>query len=133
MLKLYHIRYKFDNIYFMNDSLMNSLEKLKEAIESDPRVLHLNELDKKLNDNEEVMKLAYKKDMALLSYEDSLKHFKEDSKEVGEAQKRLYEAKLSLDKHPLVIEYNNAYKLVRELYNKINEVLFKKFGEKTCN
>ena len=43
------------------------------------------------------MKLDYKKDMALVSYEDSLKHFKEDSVEVSEAQKRLYEAKLSLD------------------------------------
>ena len=118
----------------MNDSLMNSLEKLKEAIESDPRVLHLNELDKKLNDNEEVMKLAYKKDMALLSYEDSLKHFKEDSKEVGDAQKRLYEAKLSLDNHPLVKEYNEAYKEVRKIYSQINDELFNRFVIKhRCN
>ena len=114
----------------MELSYMNpNIEILKESLENDSRVLRLNELDKQINENEEIMKLAYKKDMALLSYEDSLKHFKEDSKEVKDAQKALYEAKLSLDKHPLVIEYNNAYKLVRELYNKINEVLFKKFGE----
>lgn len=111
----------------MNDSLMNSLAKLKEAIESDERVLRLSNLDKKLNENEEVMKLAYKKDMALVSYEDALKHFKEDSKEVKEAQKRLHEAKLSLDNHPLVKEYNEAYKEVRLLYNKINEELFSRF------
>lgn len=111
----------------MNDSLMNSLEKLKEEIESDPRVLHLNELDKKLNDNEEVMKLAYKKDMALVSYEDALKHFGENSKEVGEAQKRLYEAKLSLDNHHLVREYNEAYKEVRKIYSQINDELFNRF------
>ena len=113
----------------MNKELLDSLFLLKESLENDSRVLRLNELDKQINENEEIMKLAYKKDMALLSYEDCLKHFKEDSKEVKEAQKALYEAKLSLDKHPLVIEYNNAYKLVRELYNKINEVLFRKFGE----
>ena len=111
----------------MNDSLMNSLTKLKEAIESDERVLRLSNLDKKLNENEEVMKLAYKKDMALVSYEDALKHFKEDSQEVKEAQKRLHEAKLSLDNHPLVKEYNVAYKEVRLLYNKINEELFSRF------
>lgn len=112
----------------MNKELLDCLFLLKEAIEKDSRILHLNELDKKINENDEIMKLAYKKDMALLSYEDSLKHFKEDSKEVKDAQKALYEAKLSLDKHPLVIEYNNAYKQVRELYNKINETLFKKFS-----
>ena len=111
----------------MNDSLANSLTNLKEAIEKDERVLRLSELDKKLNENEEVMKLAYKKDMALVSYEDALKHFKEDSKEVRDAQKRLNEAKLSLDNHPLVKEYNEAYKDVRLLYNKINEELFSRF------
>ena len=116
----------------MDNSLSESLAKLKEAIENDPRVLRLEEIDKKINENEEIMKLAYKKDMALLAYEDNLKHFKEDSKEVKDAQKSLYEAKLSLDNHPLVKEYNKAYKEVRELYNKINEVLFKKFTTHEC-
>ena len=50
----------------MNDSLIDSLNKLKTAIENDPRVLKLNELNKKINENEEVMKLAYQKDMALV-------------------------------------------------------------------
>ena len=112
----------------MDNSLMESLEKLKVAIENDPRVLKLSQLDKQLNENEEVMKLAYRKDMTLLTYEDSLKHFDENSSEVKKAQKDLYEAKLSLDNHPLVKEYNKAYKEVRELYNKINDVLFKKFN-----
>lgn len=114
----------------MDDSLLASLEKLKDAINSDPRVLRLNELNKKLNEDEEVMKLAYKKDMALVSYEDSLKHFSKDSKEVNEALKRLHEAKLSLDNHPLVKEYNEAYKEVRKMYDKINQELFDKFINK---
>ena len=111
----------------MNEELLNSLNKLKEAINNDPRVLKLNELDEKLNKDEEVMKLAYQKDMALISYEDSIKHFGENSKEASEAQKRLYETKLSLDNHPLVKEYNLAYKEVREIYNKINEEIFMRF------
>lgn len=112
----------------MDAALLESLENLKEAIDNDPRVLKINELDKKLNEDEEVMKLAYQKDMALLAYEDALKHFKDGSKEVSEAQKRLHEAKLSLDSHPLVKQYNEAYKEVRKLYEKINEVLFKRFN-----
>ena len=111
----------------MNNELAESLGKLKEALENDPRVLRLDELDKKLNFDEDVMKLAYKKDMALVAYEDSIKHFGEDSKETRDAQKRLYEAKLSLDNNPLVKEYNQAYKEVREIYNKINDELFSKF------
>ena len=118
----------------MNDVLLSSLEKLREAINSDPRLLKLNELDKKLNEDEDVMKLAYQKDMALLSYEDTLKHFKEDSSEAKEAQKRLHEAKLKLDLHPLVKQYNEAYKEVRLMYEKINDVLFSSFIDKTrCN
>lgn len=114
----------------MDDSLLTSLENLKEAIEKDPRVLRLNELDQKLNNNEEVMKLAYQKDMALLSYEDAQKHFGKDSKEVSDALKRLHEAKLSLDNHPLVQEYNDAYKEVRKIYDMINIAIFDKFSNK---
>lgn len=110
---------------------MTSLTKLKEAINNDPRVLKLNELNKKLDNDDEVMKLAYKKDMASVSYEDALKHFGKDSKEASDAQKRLYEAKLNLDNNELVKEYNHAYKEVRELYNLINKELFSKFKDKT--
>ena len=115
----------------MNDALINSLNELKIAIEKDPRVLKLNELDAMLNKDEEVMRLAYQKDAAVTEYEDALKHFKEDSIEVRTAQKKLYEAKLKLDLHPLVKQYNEAYKEVRKIYDEINEKIFKKFYNKT--
>lgn len=114
----------------MNASLLDLLARLKKNIENDPRVLLLNELDRKINNDEEVMKLAYQKDMALLSYEDSLKHFGEESKETKAAQKRLYEAKLSLDNNELVKQYNLAYKQVRIMYEIINEELFNDFKNK---
>ena len=108
----------------MNSSLNEKIITLKESIDNDPRVIRLNELDKKLSSNEEVMTLSYKKDVALVNFEDALKHFKEDSEEVRNAQKALYEAKKNLDLHPLVKEYNEVYKQVRLLYNKINQELF---------
>ena len=111
----------------MNIELVNSLSKLKEAINNDPRILKLNELDAKLNSNEDVMRLAYKKDMASLAYEDAIKHFGENSKEARDAQKRLHEAKLDLDSNELVKQYNAAYKEVRLMYEMINEALFAKF------
>lgn len=117
----------------MNIELINSLTKLKEAINNDPRLLKLNELDKRLNNDEEVMRLAYKKDMASVSYEDALKHFSKDSKEVRDAQKRLHEAKLELDNNELVKEYNLAYKEVRLMYEMINEELFAKFKTRSNN
>ena len=44
--------------------------------------------------------------------------------------KLLYEAKLNLDNHPLVKEYNEAYKEVRLLYEIINKELFNDFNLK---
>ena len=118
----------------MNDSLLNSLNELKIALNNDERVLRLNELDKKLNNDEDVMRLAYKKDIALIGYEDAIKHFGENSKEASKAQKALHEAKLNLDSNELVKEYNSAYKEVRELYDMINETLFRKFvSKKECS
>ena len=114
----------------MDDKLYESLVLLKEGIEKDPRVIRLNELDEKLNHNEEVMVLSYKKDTANTFYNDALKFFKEDSKEVKDAQKALYEAKLNLNNHPLVKEYNEAYKEVRLLYEMINKELFNDFNLK---
>ena len=111
----------------MDAELATLLNNLKTAIENDERVLALKQIDDKLNKDEEVMKLAYQKDMASLSYEDALKHFPKDSKEVKDAQIRLHQAKLALDNHPLVKQYNEAYKNVRLMYEKINEELFSSF------
>ena len=111
----------------MNEILASKLTSLKEQIEKHPDVVKLNELDKKLNDNEDVMKLAYKKDIAVSKYEDAMRYFGENSKEALEAQKVLYQAKLELDENPFVLEYNNQYKIVKKLYEKINKELFNPF------
>lgn len=112
----------------MTNSLMNKLEELKVLLNEDERIIHLNELDEQLSNNEEVMKLSYKMDMLSVEYSDTLKHFKEESKEVNDVQTRLYKAKLELDSHPLVKSYNDAYKKVKDLYRYINKEIFGDFA-----
>ena len=97
---------------------------LKDALKDDPRIKALEEAEEKMNNNEEVIALAYQKDLACSLYSDALNHFSEDSPEVKKAQKELYEKKLALDNHPLVREYLEAYKKVRELYIELNDTLF---------
>lgn len=116
----------------MEKDIYLKAENLKELLEKDPRIMKLNELEKKMDEDEEVMALAYKKDMVAVNYSDVLNHFKEDSNEAQKALKELHEAKLNLDNHPLVKEYMKAYVEVRDLYNQINKILFANFASNLC-
>ena len=116
----------------MPENIYLQAEELKEKLTNDPRIISLNEIEKRMNESEEVMALTYKKDMAAVDYSDTLNHFPEDSKEAKEALKKLHEAKLNLDNHPLVKEYLKAYKEVRELYQNINEIVFGNFSSNLC-
>ena len=108
----------------MNEQILNKCQLLKEAIEKDPRILLLNQLEKEIENNEEVMVLSYKKDVALANYEDTIKYFKDDQDKIQKAQKLLAESKYNLDIHPLVKQYNKAYLEVKLMYEEINNQLF---------
>lgn len=108
----------------MNEQILNKCQLLKEAIEKDPRILLLNQLEKEIENNEEVMVLSYKKDVALANYEDTIKYFKDDQDKIQNAQKLLAESKYNLDIHPLVKQYNKAYLEVKLMYEEINKQLF---------
>ena len=116
----------------MNEEIYQKAELLKEMLENDPRVIRLNDAEKRMDESEEVMALAYKKDMAAVKYSDILNHFKEDSIEAQLALKELHQAKYDLDSHPLVKDYLKAYKEVRELYDEINKILFSSFSIDLC-
>ena len=116
----------------MNEILFEKVNKLKETLASDSRVVLLNSLETKIEKDEEVMVLSYKKDLALTSYEDAVRYFGENSKEASEARKVLADAKYNLDINPLVKEYNLAYKEVRLLYEEINKELFYIFRTHRC-
>ena len=116
----------------MSKDVYLKAEELKELLDNDSRIILLNKLEKEMSENEEVMALSYKKDMAAVNYSDTLNHFSEDSDEAKEALKKLHEAKLSLDNHPVVKSYLKAYKEVRELYQEINEIVFSNFSSNLC-
>lgn len=112
------------------DIKLNELtQELKEQMNNDPRFILLDKLEKEISENEEIMRLAYKKDMASLAYSDKLKIYSEDSLEIEPYRRALYEAKLALDTHPLIIEYNKAYKNVREVIDNVNNIIFTGFKE----
>lgn len=112
----------------MNQNLLEKVTNLKEEINNSPEVKELNRLNSLLENDEEVMKLCYRKDCAVTKYEDALKHFGENSDETIQAQKELHQAKLELDSNELVKKYNEQFKIVRKIYDKINEEIFNPFN-----
>ena len=89
----------------MNQILLDKASKLKEELDSLPEVKELERLN-----------------------EDAIRYFGENSDDAKKAQKELHLAKLELDKHELVIAYNKQFKIVREIYDRINEEIFNPFN-----
>ena len=108
----------------MAKDIYNLAYELRDLLENDERIKRLNELETKMNNDQEVITLAYQKDVAASNYSNTLNHYAEDSTEVKNAQKELYNKKLALDTHPLVREYLDAYREVRDLYIEMNALLF---------
>ena len=108
----------------MAKDIYETAYELKDLLSQDERIKRLNELEQKMDNDNEVIVLAYQKDLAVSNYSDALNHFSEDSEEVKKAQKELHEKKLALDTHPLVRQYLDAYKEVRDLYIQMNALLF---------
>jgi len=115
----------------MENELSLALGQLSEALKSDPRVLALNAAEAALYANPEVIELAKKKDAAEQAYEDCLTYHREKDPEALALQRRLYQAKLALDGHPLSQAYNAAYIPVRDLYMKIDDIIYAPFRKKS--
>ena len=108
----------------MDKDIYTIAYELKELLTNDERIIRLNKIEDKMNNDQEVISLAYQKDMACVSYSDTLNHFANDDQMSQKVQKELHQKKLSLDNHPLVREYIDSYKQVRDLYFEINDILF---------
>ena len=108
----------------MAKDIYEATYELKDLLSQDERIIRLNNLEQKMKNDDEVIALAYQKDLAVSNYSDTLKHFSEDSEEAKKAQHEMYLKKLALDTHPLVRQYLNAYKEVRDLYIQMNALLF---------
>ena len=116
----------------MNEKTYQSAYELHELIVNDERYIALNRLEKEMEEDDEVCALSYKKDLANDKYNDMVRLFGSDSKEASKALKELYEAKKNLDTHPKVVAYINAFKVIRHLFDEINEILFKDISEDLC-
>ena len=112
----------------MNQSLLEKATKLKQEIDKSPEVIELERLNKVLSEDEEVMRLCYKKDVCSAKYEDSIRHFGEESEATNKARNELHQALLELNKNELVKQYNAQLKIVRKIYDKINEEIFIPFN-----
>ena len=105
----------------MENVIFSSCLELKKAMESDPRFILLKEKEEKALKDEEVVSLITKKEAILMEYSSILSYKKKDDPEVISIEKKLHQVKLQLDLHPLVKEYNEQYKIVKNIIMEINE------------
>ncbi len=117
----------------MEEELFKSLNELHDALRGDPRIVRLNELEEKLYKDNNVIELTKKKDDLERDYVSCLSYSDYDSPLAKEKQKALYEAKLELDSYPLVKEYNEAFTTVRDIYMKIDDIIYGPFRSKTLS
>ncbi len=111
----------------MEEELLKKICQLKELLDKDECILDMKKKEKIMEENEEVMVLAYRYSTMQTEYNDALKHFGEQSEELLLVQKRLADSKKELESHPLVIDYLKSFQKVRELYQNIDEQLFGSF------
>ena len=111
----------------MVEKIFSLCDELRTLLKEKEEVRLLNEVEKEMNSNQEVIALAYKKDLLSSEYSDLLKYNSEDSEIAQNKLKELYQAKLALDNHPLVVSYRTYYARVVLLYKEINDILFKDF------
>ena len=111
----------------MDEKIFSLTDELKKEMDNDPRFLKLQEAEERMNNDEEVMRLAYQKDLKSDKYNDLLKIYDDNHPLVVAARKELVEAKTNLESHPLVKDYLKAYAEVKMLLYKVNDILFGDF------
>lgn len=108
----------------MNEELLNKIERLNSALKASKEYEELKEFETRLDSNDEVKILSYKKDVAISKYEDALRHYEKNSKEVLDASKEMSEAIFALNNHQVVKAYMEKYEAYNAIINEINKSLF---------
>ncbi len=109
----------------MNLDLLNEVYKLKELIKSSDEYRTLLAADKKLSESEEVSLLAYKKDLAICDYEDTLKHFNKNSEEALKSFRNLNETIKNMNDQIDVKEYNKSLVALNLMLTDVQDIIFK--------
>ena len=113
----------------INEEILLLGEKLRNRDE----YLKLKEIEKKMETNLEVLKLVNDFSLAQSEYNSCLNHFDAYSPQAMNYQKKLYESKLKLDSHPLVVEYYKFLSIVNEPLRYIEFNLLDLFKTKHIN
>ncbi len=108
----------------MNEELLLKCYELNELIHESKEYQEFIKIEEKINHNEELMKLAYKKDLVIMDYEDALKHFSKNSKEVLKEQIKLKEIMDQINSIDDVKIYNEKLNNLNKLYEEIDNKLF---------
>lgn len=98
----------------MMKDIYEKMDDVVELLKSRECVSKIKIVEEKMENDPEVLSLAMEFENAQKEYSASLNHYEEGSKEILEAQKKLYEKKLKLDSHPIVEEYYSLLKEVNE-------------------
>ena len=107
--------------------------ELKALLENDSRIILLNELEKDMEKDEEVMALSYNKDLKESYLDDAIKHFGKNSIEVRKANVEYFRAATKLNENEKVKKYLKIYSEVESLYKEINDILFNDFKGIRCH
>lgn len=108
----------------MDDFLINKLYALKDKIKETPEYKRYMECEEKLNNSDDVAILAYRKDIAIVDYEDSLKHFNKNSPEALKSKMALAKSNQLLCENETVKEYLDALHALNALLEDIQNILF---------
>lgn len=105
------------------------LDSLLEAIEEDERYIELRLSETRMEEDEDVIRLSSSCKELAESWQEASRYQGENSKAALDAQKKLYEAKLALDNHPLVSDYRKKYAEIASIYRKMNDLIMGDFLE----
>ena len=114
----------------MEITLLEKCFLLKDLIHETNEYKELIASEGKMSNSDEVKVLSYRKDIAIMEYEDSLKLGKEFSSIAIESKKKLSEAIYKLNNHPLVVDYKNKLENLNNLYKEIDDLIFGEFNVK---
>lgn len=108
----------------MDKFLFDLVCELKNELDKDINFKKLKIIEEDIVNNDEIKILSYKKDMAIVSYEDSIVDNNFNSALSLNESKKMAKTIYNLNNHPLVKEYNLVLREVNKIYSKINREIF---------
>lgn len=96
------------------DDIYKKIDEIRESLINRDCVTKIKNIEKIMEEDEEVIKLVIAFENAQREYSSCLNHYDENSLEAKKYQRILFERKYELDSHPIVKEYYELLKEVNE-------------------